>query len=69
MKQDTSKLGRIAFVAAVTAAIGFGATEAFARPAEQARGPYCDPVACDAYCRSVGGESGACYAVGCLCVH
>jgi hypothetical protein len=57
-------------VAAVTAAMGFGATEAFAKPAEQARsGPYCDPVACDAHCRSIGAESGACYTVGCLCVH
>jgi hypothetical protein len=70
MRHQRSRVGRIAFAAATVAALGFGAAEAFARPVEPARaGPYCDPATCDAHCRSIGGESGACYSVGCLCVH
>lgn len=70
MNQGRRKLGRIAFSTAIALALGFGATEAFARPAEPTRaGPYCDPVACDANCRSGGAEFGTCYRVGCICTH
>jgi hypothetical protein len=71
MNYGRRKLGRIAFSAAVAVALGFGATEAFAGPAEPTRaGPYCDLAACDSYCRSIGAENGFCSATrGCLCLH
>jgi hypothetical protein len=60
---------QLVFAAAVTAALGFGATKVFADVAEPTHAdPNCDPVACDAYCRSIGAESGGCYKVGCLCL-
>jgi hypothetical protein len=70
MNHGKRKLGRIAFSAAIAAALGFGATEAFAGPTEAARAapPACNPTDCNNYCLSMGSVSGECHwRLGCIC--
>ena len=51
---NRSILGRTVFAAAVALALGFGAREAVAAPAAEARRPYCsDDEHCQRICESI----------------
>jgi hypothetical protein len=66
MKRSIQLLHRSLSAAALLGALAFGATQAFAAPEQNvaAKGPYCDPVECNARC----GGYGVCQAPwGCLC--
>ena len=66
MKHSIQLLSRSLYAAALLGALAFGATEAFAAPKQDlaAKGPVCDPVACDIHC----GGYGICDPRwGCLC--
>ena len=71
MSRIVHRVRRGAFAAAVTLALGFGATQATAvpaaAPAEQ-DGPRCNPKLCDRLCRAIGAFSGTCTpSGGCAC--
>ena len=56
--------------AIVAGSLGFGAAEAFARPAEEIKAPpSCDPVRCNNYCVNRHGPfaHGECWGDECLC--
>ncbi|HEX8693878.1 MAG TPA: hypothetical protein VF746_15760 [Longimicrobium sp.] len=55
--------------AGVLGALGFGAAEAFARPAEDEGPPDCNPTSCNAMCQGRFGPfaSGECIDNMCLC--
>ncbi len=62
-------LARLALPAAVAASLGFGATQAFARPAaaaEAVSAQTCLKYECMAYCQSRGG-TGSCVYGTCFC--
>ena len=59
-------LARLALPAAVALSLGFGATQAFARPAEAAPADACLKFECLAYCQSRGG-TGECVLGQCFC--
>ena len=67
MTMKTSWTGR-ALAPAVAVALGFGATQALARPAEaaQAQAQACLKYECMAYCESRGG-TGQCLYDTCVC--
>jgi hypothetical protein len=55
--------------AVVTAALGFGASQALAEPgAERGGPPQCQPRGCDISCRAMGATRGECHDGQCLCV-
>lgn len=62
-------LARLALPMAVAASLGFGATQAFARPAAAAEGvsaQACLKFECMTYCQARGGE-GICFNDTCFC--
>jgi hypothetical protein len=61
-----SRLTRWIAPAAVALSLGFGATQAFARPVETAQAQACLKYACMTYCQSRGGE-GFCFLDTCVC--
>lgn len=66
MKQSVQLLHRALYASALLGALSFGASQAFATPELNvtAKGPYCDPVECNARC---GGYGFCDYRKGCLC--
>lgn len=54
--------------AVVAAALGFGASQAVAEPAERGGPPRCQPRGCDVSCRAMGATRGECHEGQCLCV-
>ncbi|HEU4452436.1 MAG TPA: hypothetical protein VFR81_05220 [Longimicrobium sp.] len=63
----TIRLCRRAIGAAVVAALGFGASQALASPAEAAGAAACDIIKCRANCKAQGQTSGACFGDQCVC--
>ena len=63
----TRRLRRRALGAAVVAALGFGASQALASPAEAVEAAACDRIKCTAKCRSLGQTGGACFGDQCVC--
>ena len=55
--------------AMVAGSLGFGAAEAFARPADTERAAACDPERCDRVCKAQNGPfaHGECWGDECLC--
>lgn len=64
-----SKLRGGLLAAAVAGSLGFGAAEAFARPAEARAALRCDPDQCNTYCQARHGPfaHGECWGDECLC--
>lgn len=56
-------------MAACTAAMGFGATVALARPAEATTRSGLCPFQCSTYCKSQGAKGGVCYQDWCFCTY
>jgi hypothetical protein len=54
--------------AVMAAALGFGASQALAAPAEREGPPQCQPRGCDISCRAMGATRGECHEGQCLCV-
>lgn len=68
-------LHRVLFSAATTAALGFGASQAFATPEAQKARFACNPndePRCIAYCQNLGADTGTCderYVNRCRCIY
>jgi hypothetical protein len=67
MKQLVQLVPRIVFSLAVLAALGFGARQALAEPAERSAGPACVSSTCDYYCITHGANYGICVNGTCTC--
>jgi hypothetical protein len=63
-----SRVARMAGAWAVTAALGFGGTQAFASPGAAAEGAArCTDYTCNARCVKVGRAGGSCSGATCVC--
>jgi hypothetical protein len=67
MKQGASWARGWIFPAAVAAALGFGAVQAAASPADSPSPATCGGVDCKTYCASRGGEAVGCFNNTCIC--
>ena len=63
----TMRLQRWALAAGLAAALGFGAAQAVAAPADSPAGRTCIPDKCRAACRAQGQTGGACFQDTCFC--
>jgi hypothetical protein len=54
--------------AAVAVALGFGASQAVAAPAEPEAAQTCSKRDCNTRCRAAGAESGSCVGGQCVCI-
>ena len=63
----STRIRRGALGAAVLAALGFGAAQVVAAPAQAAEAAACDIVKCRANCKAQGQTSGACFEGQCIC--
>ena len=68
MRSSLRKIGRGGFVVMTAAALGFGATMAFAPPEEARASSHCNQGPCNGSCRASGAQYGFCDSVGCVCV-
>jgi hypothetical protein len=69
MTRMAMRLRRGVFAAGVALSLGFGAGQAFAKPAPAVDdGPRCNPQTCDRLCKLIGAFSGTCTpGGGCAC--
>jgi hypothetical protein len=64
-----TRISRLVLALCATSALGFGASQAFARPAPPAKtaARSCSQGTCDLICQHAGYTDGACIGTTCVC--